>query len=267
MKPFLKWAGNKYKIVSRIKEKLPIGRRLIEPFAGSAAVFLNTDFKTALVADANADIITLYKSLQEEGFAFVDYCRGFFTQENNKNDAYIQNRTLFNNTNDQRLRAALFLYLNRHGFNGLCRYNIAGKFNVPFGKYTSPYFPKEEMIYFFNKCQYTTFFCGDFETTMAMAVPGDVVYCDPPYVPLSSTANFTNYSAGGFNETQQIRLKELAIELAKKGIPVLISNHYTPFTAEQYAGADTTVFPVQRFISCDGKNRNKVDEVLALFTA
>lgn len=266
MKPFLKWAGSKYRILDRILGQLPSGDRLIEPFAGSAALFLNTEYPAYWIADANRDIINLYEQIQLEGEAFIQYCRSFFCPENNAREAYLQYRVLFNVTGDARLKAALFLYLNRHGYNGLCRYNSRGKYNVPFGRYVTPYFPQEEMRFFAEKSRNAVFSCTDFENTMRQAVPGDVVYCDPPYVPLSVTASFTGYHTGGFDDSQQIRLRDLAMELAAKGIPVLISNHATPHTVELYASATITVFPVQRFISCNGGKRSMADEVLALFS-
>ena len=265
MKPFLKWAGNKYRIVDPIKSRLPEGSRLIEPFAGAAAVFLNTDFPSYLIADNNSDIIRLYRCLQREGIRFIRYCHAFFTPENNARDRYLTFREEFNITKNRRRKAALFLYLNRHGFNGLCRYNASGIYNVPFGQYSRPYFPEREMLHFWEKSCRAVFVCADFSTTMKKARQGDVVYCDPPYVPLSATANFTAYSAGGFTSMQQVRLGKLAGHLASKGIPVLISNHATPTILAQYENAECAVIPVRRSISCDGTNRHPVDEVLALF--
>jgi DNA adenine methylase len=265
VRPFLKWAGNKYQIVRQIKEVLPSGRRLIEPFVGSGAVFLNTDYSTYLLADANPDLISLYKILQEEGTRFVEYCRTFFRPENNTGETFYVLRTRFNTTPDRREKAALFVYLNRHCYNGLCRYNNSGGFNVPFGKYRKPYFPENEMAYFYERSQKATFCHTDFGETMESAQVGDVVYCDPPYVPLSATSNFTSYSADRFASDEQLRLARMAERLAHRGIPVVISNHYTEFTRQAYSQASISTFSVQRYISCDGANRNKVEELLAVF--
>lgn len=265
MKPFLKWAGNKYRIVDRIRSLLPPGQQLIEPFAGSAAVFLNTEYAENLVNDLNLDVIHVFQTLKTQGTTFVDECKRLFTAENNTADAYYALRSEFNQTKDLTRKASVFVYLNRHGYNGLCRYNTDGGFNVPFGRYKKPYFPYEEMRMFYHKAQQATFTCEDFETVMRKARPGGVVYCDPPYVPLSSTANFTSYSAGGFGPQEQIRLARVAQEVAHAGIPVLISNHDNAFTREIYEEAEITSFDVQRFISCDGENRGKAAELLALF--
>lgn len=266
MKPFLKWAGNKYQIVERIKALLPYGKRLIEPFVGSGALFLNTHYPCYLLADANPDLIHLYHQLQTGGQAFIDDCRTFFVPENNQPEQFYALRDRFNGTTDAREKAALFVYLNKHCYNGLCRYNAKGGFNVPFGKYTKPYFPEVEMQFFYEHAQRALFQQANFVETMEMAEPGDVVYCDPPYVPLSATANFTSYSADKFGTAEQAKLAEMAARLAAREIPVVISNHDTPYTREAYARAQEKVyFAVQRFISCDGANRAKADEVLAVF--
>lgn len=265
MKPFLKWAGNKYQIIDRIKSILPKGQRLIEPFVGSGAVFLNTDYPAYLLTDNNADLIHLFNLLKNEGKHFIDSARNYFDPRHNNEKTYYELRYLFNCTKDLHLKAALFLYLNKHAYNGLCRYNASGGFNVPFGRYKKPYFPEKEMLYFIEKAQTAEFRAADFVEIMENAIPGDVIYCDPPYLPLTATANFTEFSAGGFNMEQQKKLAELAKQLSAKGIPVIISNHATDFIDEHYAPAKKITFDVQRYISCDGTNRKKEKEVLAVF--
>lgn len=265
MKPFLKWAGGKYRLVERIRSRLPEGRRLVEPFVGSGAVWLNTDYAEALLVDINPDLITLYRTLQVHGEEFIRYCAQFFSPAYNTAEGYYQLRDRFNQTADPWERSGLFLYLNRHGYNGLCRYNASGGFNVPFGRYRQPYFPFDEMRYFHKKAQSAIFLCDDFRTAMQSLDPGDVVYCDPPYVPLSDTANFTDYAKDGFSHKDQADLASMAEVLGRRGIPVLVSNHATPFTLEAYQGAEIDCFDVQRFISCKGENRRPAAEVLALF--
>lgn len=266
MKPFLKWAGGKLRIVERIKAVLPPGRRLIEPFIGSGALFLNSDYDAYLLADANADLINLYQQIQQGGHGFIDYCKTFFVAEHNREEKFYVLRRHFNQTQDAVEKAALFVYLNKHCYNGLCRYNARGAFNVPFGRYKHPYFPAAEMAYFYQKAQQAHFCHQDFAGTMAAAGTGDVVYCDPPYAPLSATANFTSYSTEGFGAAQQHKLAEIAGWLRQRGITVVISNHDTPFTRTLYAAADEHLyFGVQRHISCDGANRSKAEEVLAVY--
>ncbi|HAJ34778.1 MAG TPA: DNA adenine methylase [Chloroflexi bacterium] len=268
MKPFLKWAGGKARLVERIKAVLPSGRRLVEPFVGSGALFLNTEYDEYLLADANRDLINCYRQLQQGGPAFIDVCASYFTPVNNQPDAYYALRARFNATVDALEKAALFVYLNRHGYNGLCRYNGSGGFNVPFGRYVRPYFPRDEMLYFWRKATRCEFVVADFVTTLQATTPGDVVYCDPPYVPLSATAHFTSYSADGFSLASQWRLAQEAEAAARRGVPVVISNHDVPLTREIYAAADAhAFFAVQRNISCDRLHRTTAAELLAIFTA
>jgi DNA adenine methylase len=265
VRPFLKWAGNKFRIIDRVKKKLPEGRRLVEPFVGSGAVFLNTGYERYLLCDSNRDLITLYTLLKQEGAGFIDTLRPLFVARNNTPERYYALREEFNRCSDEARRAALFVYLNRHGYNGLCRYNAGGGFNVPFGRYKRPYFPEQEMLAFHHKAQRAQFKHQDFVTTMRRSKPGDVIYCDPPYLPLSSSANFTSYSAGGFDMAQQRRLAELSSDCAGRGVPVLVSNHNTPEARAIYHGAELQRFFVQRYISCKGTTRNKAGELLALY--
>ena len=122
------------------------------------------------------------------------------------------------------------------------------------------------MLFFYEKATRAVFESADFVTTLSKAQPGDVVYCDPPYVALSKTANFTSYSTGGFGHDQQVLLATMADELAAKDITVVISNHDTEFTRSAYQKASVTSFGVQRLISCHGANRQKAAEVLAIFS-
>ncbi len=269
-RPFLKWAGNKFRIVSALQHALgkwPETSRLIEPFVGSGAVFMNTPYSRYILNDSNQDLIGLYQTLATHGTAFIQDCKTLFTPQNNTPEGYYSLRDAFNESSESYFRAMAFVYLNRHGFNGLCRYNSRAGFNVPFGRYTKPYFPEREMLAFYHKVQRVsvTWQHMDFLSVMAQARAGDVVYCDPPYVPLSSTANFTSYSAGGFSQDQQVQLAETAIALSQQGVIVVISNHDTSLTRHWYAPACQISLSVQRFISCKGDKREKASEVLALF--
>ncbi len=263
---FLKWPGGKFRIIDKIQQALPEGKLLVEPFVGGAAVFLNTNYEKYILNDANADLITLYKTLQEHGNEFIKYCHSFFNAKNNKSIQYYRFRNKFNSTDDIEEKSALFLYLNRHGYNGLCRYNRGkGEFNVPFGRYVKPYFPEKEMMFFYKKSKKAKFVCEDFKKTMQRAKKGHIIYCDPPYVPLTETANFTAYQPNGFNLEEQKQLALIAENLSDKGIPVLLSNHSTAFTKKIYKGASFTEFQVSRFISCKAAKRRKVKELLALY--
>ena len=265
IKPFLKWAGNKYRCLDHILGSLPAANRFIEPFTGSAAVFLNVQYPDYLLAEANKDLVDLFHCIQKEGEAFIKDCEALFNPMNNCESKYYELRAQFNECIDIRQRATLFLYLNRHGYNGLCRYNQRGGYNVPFGRYIKPYFPRVEMAYFHQKSQRATFIHGDFRQTFANAKSGDLIYCDPPYAPLEQNSNFSSYTSKKFGATEQILLAELAIDAANRGITVAISNHDTALTRDYYRDSHMISFPVLRSISCHTENRIKVQELLAVF--
>ena len=263
IRPFLKWAGGKSQIIDKIRDRLPPGQRLIEPFIGAGSVFLNTNYDQYLIADN--DLINIFNYLKMEQEDFISYCKEFFNSQYNTKEAFLNVRTEFNETKDMRLKAALFLYLNRHAFNGLMRYNSEGVFNTAFGNYQKPYFPEQEMRLFIKKSYNAQIICSDYKDTMNQAIPGDVIYCDPPYSPLSATANFTQYNSHGFGKNDQEHLVSLAKHLASKGIPVILSNHDTEFVQNLYQGASIISFDVQRNISCHGNNRGKARELIAVF--
>ncbi|MDF2178674.1 Dam family site-specific DNA-(adenine-N6)-methyltransferase [Aliiglaciecola sp. CAU 1673] len=263
---FLKWAGGKFGLVNDIRAKLPAGNRLVEPFVGAGSVFLNTHFEHYWLNDINPDLINLYQILQQQADQYVRDARQLFNENTNESGHYYEMRQQFNQSTDPYQRALLFLYLNRHGYNGLCRYNLTGKFNVPFGRYRRPYFPEAELYRFAEKAQRATFTCLPFEQVFSQCRSGDVIYCDPPYAPISRTANFTSYTTNGFSLADQEALATWARLVAQeRQIPVLISNHDTALTRRIYEGAKLTELKVGRFISQKGHSRTKVDELLALF--
>ena len=266
IRPFLKWAGNKYRCLEHILPKLTLGKRLIEPFAGSGAIFLNTNYPVHILNDQNSELINLFQYLKNEGEEFIEDCRIWFKPENNLKQRYYELRDQFNIENDSRKRAILFLYLNRHGYNGLCRFNLKGRFNVPFGSYTKPYFPDKAMQFFHQKSKDCIFSNNDFTNLIKYAEKHDVIYCDPPYHPLSPTASFTSYTKQQFQKEEQIKLAELAREAAYRGTDVFVSNHDTTFTRELYKEATYIYqFKVARTISSKGNKRNPVTELLAYF--
>lgn len=268
MKPFLRWAGGKSRLADRIAALLPPSRRLVEPFTGSGAVFLGVERGSYLLADSNRDLIDLYRLLAAAPDAMVEACGEFFTRDANTDPRFHELRAEFNAQAPGSLRrAALFVYLNRHCFNGLCRYNAAGRFNVPFGRVPAPRLPEAEMRNFARQAGRATFLQADFRRVMAMAEPGDVVYCDPPYAPLSPTASFNCYAAGGFSAQDQADLAAAAIACAGRGIPVLVSNHDTALTRQLYAGAEIHCLSVTRSVSGAAASRVKAAEILAMFAA
>jgi DNA adenine methylase len=267
VRPFLKWPGGKFRLLDKVLSFLPLGEQLVEPFVGGGAVFLNTHYKSYLLNDANPDLIILYKTLQKQRKKFIENCRLLFVPKNNNEKKYYCFREEFNACADPTRRSALFLYLNRHGYNGLCRYSAGKKaFNVPFGRYVKPYFPEKEMIFFYEKAVHATFICEDFTCTLKRAKKGSVVYNDPPYVPWNKSSCFTEYRAGGFSLKEQEILADLSQRLSRKGIPVLLSNHSNNLTKSLYQKADIHEFPVQRYISCKAANRGIVLELLAFYS-
>lgn len=177
-------------------------------------MFLNTEFDRYHLADINSDLINLYNIVKTRTADFIRDAQLLFTPESNNEICYYQRRTEFNTSTDAYLRALLFLYLNRHCYNGLCRYNLRGEFNVPFGRYRKPYFPEAELLWFAERAQKATFVCESYDVTLTNAGKGSVVYCDPPYAPLSATANFTAYHTNSFSLREQENLAALAAKLA-----------------------------------------------------
>lgn len=267
---FLKWAGGKFGLIEDITRHLPqmsASQRLIEPFVGAGSVFLNTDYQEYLLNDINPDLIHLYQILQQQPADYIKEAEKLFASKNNDAERYYDLRNQFNLCQDKFERALLFLYFNRHGYNGLCRYNKKGGFNVPFGRYKKPYYPAAELWFFAEKAQRAQFVCESYADTFDRATEGDVIYCDPPYAPLSTSASFTSYAANGFTLDDQAILGRLSRQAAAKQIPVLVSNHDIPLTRELYHGAQLNVVQVKRTISSKGNKRNKVAELLASFTS
>lgn len=263
---FLKWAGGKFKLVDALNRFLPSGKRLIEPFVGAGSVFLNTNYDNYLLCDINQDLINLYNIVKNQPELYIKAAHAMFTESMNRSEVYYSVRERFNASRDPFERSVDFLYLNRFGFNGLCRYNRKGSFNVPFGSYKKPYFPEKEIWTFAEKAQQAEFRCISYQQAFELAMPNDVIYCDPPYAPLSTTASFTTYVGAGFTLDDQALLARYSRHTAiVRGIPVLISNHDIPLTRELYHGSRMENIKVQRNISQKGSGRVKVDELIALY--
>ncbi len=254
--PPLKWAGGKRWLVPHL-----LGwwnghddRRLAEPFAGGLAVTLGLLPRRALLNDANPHLISFYRWLQRGLDATTTGIR--FA---NDRAVYAHNRTRFNelireNRMESAEAAALFYYLNRTGYNGLCRFNARGFFNVPFGRYKQPPY-REDFTPYKRALAHYEFTQGDFENMPLQSA--DFVYADPPY-----DVEFTAYSAGGFTWDDQ---KRLARWLAAHPGPVVASNQATPRILRLYRklGFSIRVVDAPRRISCDG-NRDDAKEMVAV---
>lgn len=266
MKSFLKWAGGKSKVVSQLKPLLKRGKRLVEPFVGSGALFLDSDYEEYLLCDTNSDLINLYLNLQKKGEELIKKTEMLFLPQNNTSDRYYEFRARFNAlSGDDIEKSALFIYLNRHAFNGLCRYNKKGAFNVPFGKYHRPRLPLESMMDFSTKARKAEFKCQDFRETFKSLRTDDVIYCDPPYIPLSETSSFTSYSKDKFDLSDHVDLANEAVQVKRQGLQCLISNHDLELTRELYSEAIIYELLVQRSIASRSESRQKISEIVAVF--
>ncbi|EAB4114056.1 DNA adenine methylase [Salmonella enterica] len=228
MSTILKWAGNKTAIMPELIKHLPAGSRLVEPFAGSCAVMMATDYPHYLVADINPDLIDLYRAIATDASAFIERAKHLFKIFNSE-DGYYDSRDSFNYDRDPEWRAPLFLFLNRHCYRGLCRYNKKGEFNAPYGNYKNPYFPESEIRAFAEKAIRATFICASYDETLALLKTGDVVYCDPPY-----DGTFTGYHTAGFTEDDQYHLASILERRSSEGHPVIVSNSDTSLTRSLY---------------------------------
>ncbi|ECO0966807.1 Dam family site-specific DNA-(adenine-N6)-methyltransferase [Salmonella enterica subsp. enterica serovar Give] len=265
-RPFLKWAGGKYSLLPELERLIPAGKRLIEPFVGGGSVFLNSDkHERFLLADINADLINLYQMLAIVPDSVIAEAMKAFRHLNDAEN-YTAIREAFN---AQKLnateRAAAFLYLNRHCFNGLMRYNLDGFFNVGWGKYKAPYFPEKELMAFRKKSSACVFMNAGFERTLRLAGDGDVVYCDPPYEPMPGTAGFTSYASGGFSWDSQVALAESCVAAHQRGAKVFISNSTAPRVIELYERHGFTLHRVnaRRSISSKGSTRETANDIVA----
>lgn len=261
MNTVLKWVGSKSRIMAELKKHLPAGRRLVEPFAGSCSVMMNTDYPEYLIADINPDLINMYRQIKEFPQQFIIIATQVFAS-NLSEDNYYAIRKEFNEHIGLPLleRAVYFLYLNRNGYRGACRYNRKGDFNIPFGHYKKVYFPLDEIKAFAEKAQCATFICADFTETLKMVEAGDVVYSDSPY-----QGTFSDYHAGGFNDEQQSLLAALLTEIAERQ-PVIVSNSDTTLVKSLYCGFNITRIKAPRSIGVAAGDGKSAPEIIAVST-
>ncbi|UNK60800.1 DNA adenine methylase [Buttiauxella ferragutiae] len=261
MGTILKWAGNKTAIMPELVKHLPAGSRLVEPFAGSCAVMMATDYPSYLVADINDDLINMYQQIKEDPEFFIMIASGFFRQ--NSEDDFRRIRHGFNNgeSNGKVWRAAAFLYLNRHCYRGLCRYNKSGGFNVPYGNYKKPYFPHAEILTFAEKAARATFICATYEETFTMLRSGDVVYCDPPY-----HETFNQYHSAGFTAREQGTLSALLCDHVNNGGSVVASNSDTTLIRYLYRDFQLHQITARRSMGVVSGEGKSASEIIAVST-
>lgn len=260
MSTILKWAGNKTAVMPELMQHLPAGSRLVEPFAGSCAVMMATDYPHYLVADINPDLINLYKKAAKHTEELIQCAWALFSEDNSA-ERYYENRLSFNEDTTLTTieRAALFLYLNRHCYRGVCRYNQSGKFNVPYGHYKKPYFPHAEILTFAEKALRATFICASYDETLAMLRAGDVVYCDPPY-----DGTFSGYHTAGFSDDNQYDLASILVRRSSEGHPIIVSNSDTRLIRSFYRNFTLHRISAKRSIGVAAGEGKKAEELIAV---
>jgi DNA adenine methylase len=284
--PILKWAGGKRQLLDELYQRFPESyQEFHEPFFGGGALFFDIEPDGGTINDTNPRLVNFYKQVKKRPNKLIKKCRDFqhpeddpdperdFAETNRKgreiDEYYYQQRELFNRRPhgegfDKLEEAALLLYLNRTCYNGLYRENSSGGFNVPIGRYTNPDWVREEEIQQASRVlENTRILNNDFEYILNKAESGDLVYFDPPYEPMSSTAYFTDYSAEGFGQEDQKRLLETAQELDERGVQVILSNSGVMFEMYDEAGFHVEVEGATRAINSDADNRDEVDEIIA----
>ena len=268
VKPLVKWAGGKRQLLPHIHAALPADapRRFYEPFIGGGAVLFSLEPARARVNDLNGELINLYEVVRDGVDELIAELAGY----PNETEFFYALRAA--DRDAQRFaalspveRAARTLYLNRTCYNGLYRVNAAGQFNAPFGRYKNPTICDEGTLravhrYFADND--VAFSQGDFAAAVAEAREGDFVYFDPPYDPVNVTSSFTGYQKGGFDRTEQERLKEVCDDLDRRGVKFLLSNSATDFIRKLYADYEIGIVGATRAINSVGSKRGKVDEVL-----
>jgi DNA adenine methylase len=259
-RPFLKWAGGKGRLIEQLRPRLPERYgAYFEPFAGGAALFFALGPERASLTDVNAELIDCYCAVRDRVEDVIVALR----KHRYGREQYYRVRAQDPARLSLPARAARTIFLNKTGYNGLYRVNRAGKFNVPMGRYTNPTVCDPENLRACSAAlQKVDIARRDFAEQASRARAGDFVYFDPPYDPLSPTAAFTSYAAGGFGPDAQRRLAEVFADLARRGVHAVLSNSDTPLVRELYRGFRITPILAARSINSRGSRRGKVGEVV-----
>lgn len=266
--PFLKWVGGKRQLMREITELMPKKISVYyEPFIGGGAVLFNLQPKKAVISDANSELINVYKTIKNKPLELIADLR----RHKNEADYFYDIRGLDRKEEFLTLteieRASRFIYLNKTCFNGLYRVNSAGEFNSPFGKYNNPNIINDTVLQavsnYLNSNQIAILNCDYSETIFNSKIEkNDFVYFDPPYYPVSSSSNFTGYTQGGFNEQEQLKLRDVCNQLDSMGVKFLLSNSATKFIEEIYACFNITYVKANRAINSVADKRGEINEVL-----
>lgn len=260
--PFLKSAGGKRQLLSKILPLVPqkFGT-YFEPFVGGGALFFALRPSKAVLGDANAWFIAAYKGVRNDGEGVIRALRKMPYEKS----FYLRQRALVKGTPVyDTATAARVIYLNKTCFNGLWRVNKSGGFNVPLGAYTNPTICDAVGL---RECsevlKAASLSPRGFEVNVKAAERGDFVYMDPPYDPVSETSSFSQYTAGGFNREEQMRLRDCALGLKRRGVKVLLSNADSPYIRALYRdGFEIIRVEASRSINSKGSGRGNVGELL-----
>ena len=263
-RPFLKWVGGKGQLLEQFRSLIPAGfdrssGRYFEPFVGGAALFFSMKPKRAVLTDVNAELINTYCAVRD----CVEDVILALEKHRYDRDHYYRVRELDPASLPTPERAARTIFLNKTGFNGLYRVNRAGRFNVPIGRYTNPSFCDKDNLRACSLALKTAEIkVRDFTKVVSRAKVGDFVYFDPPYDPVSETADFTSYVPGGFGWDRQQELASVFTKLATKGVHVMLSNSDTPAIRALYAGFRIDDVFASRSINSNAARRGKIGEVV-----
>ena len=258
--PFLKWVGGKTSLLPELLKHVPARlRRYHEPFVGGGALFFAVRPRRALLADHNGELVHCYQQVRDDVYGVLDALARHVYEKAH----FAAVRSLEPLKLSPAARAARFIYLNKTCFNGLWRVNRAGRFNVPIGRYKSPRFcDPGSLIAASQALRSVQIDHAPFEEALARVSPGDFVYLDPPYDPVSPTASFASYTPGGFNWEDQKRLAHACVLLNRRGARFLLSNSATERVRELYRGFEQRIVRAPRFINSKAERRGRVDELL-----
>ncbi|MDB4985600.1 MAG: Methyl-directed repair adenine methylase [Myxococcaceae bacterium] len=265
-KPFLKWVGGKGRLVHVLEAMLPPGvehMRHVEPFMGGAALFFSRAPQRALLCDLNTDLVSAFCAVRDHVELVLQHLIGLASSHDEHQ--FYRVRAVYNKRahSTPAERAALFIYLNKTCFNGLYRVNQSGHFNAPAGRYTNPAIADSTRLHAAGRClHHVDVRCAPFEELLSSVRPGDFVYLDPPYEPLSSTANFTAYSRHGFTRDDQARLRDVFRELDRRGAKLMLSNSDVALIHEFYRGFRVDRIQARRGVNCDPTKRGVVSELV-----
>jgi DNA adenine methylase len=266
-RPFTKWAGGKTQLLHELRKRVPDPSsfvRYYEPFIGGGALFFDLRPERATLSDSNDALIDTYCAIRNDPGAVIACLQEY--REKHSEAFYYQQRDEFNAKQGASfVRAARFVYLNKACFNGIFRVNRSkGEFNVPWGKRKEFVLDEANIRACSAALTNVKIIHCDFEVAAEHMRSGDFAYFDPPYVPVSASANFTAYAKEPFGPKEQTRLHNCALDLKDRGVHVLLSNSDTPLVRQLYNEKNFTIERVEarRNINRDGGARGPVGEVL-----